>query len=569
MNKYRFTGHRKINNFIEFSLWAPVRRKVELHIYQPFDKIIPMKKDSQGYFTAKVECCETPFKYKYRINGRHEFPDPASFYQPDGVHECSQTYLNSEFNWQDSNFNNHRLEDYIIYELHVGTFTDDGTFFKAAEKISYLKELGINTVEIMPVAQFPGERNWGYDGVYPFAVQNSYGGPDGLKYFVNECHKNNIAVILDVVYNHLGPEGNYFSNFSWYFTSKYHTPWGDAINFDDKYSDGVRNFFINNALYFLENFHIDALRLDAIHSIYDLSANHFLKELNSECKKLSSKLEKPLYLIAESDLNDTKIIDYTDKGGYGIDSQWLDDFHHAVWAYMTGETQGYYSDFGNIEQIFQSISYGFVYRGNYSKFRKRCFGNDSSEFDGKNFVSFIQNHDQVGNRMAGDRISHNIEIHKLKLISAFYILSPYIPMIFMGEEYGEKNCFNYFVDHGDKNLLRAVSEGRKKEFREFYKKAEFKDPACKKTFESSKLNFDLIEKPFHKEIFCHYKKIIDLRKKYISYIMTGRKNINVILENNILTLKYTLDKKKLVLKFNFSGNNTIMPGWSYTLKLEE
>lgn len=355
----------------EFVVWAPFAKVLELKTLSPQQKIIPMERDEEGYWIADVKNIPPETKYLYVIDEEKERPDPASFFQPEGVHVPSQVIDHNSFMWKDVFWSGINLRNMVIYELHIGTFTPEGTFDAVIKRLDELTDLGINAIEIMPVAQFPGERNWGYDGAYPFAVQNSYGGPDGLKRLINECHKRGVTVILDVVYNHLGPEGNFLRDFGPYFTDKYKTPWGDAINFDDAFSDGVRNFFIENNLYRFKNYHIDALRLDAIHAIYDMSARHILEELSERVMELSQIRGRKFYLIAESDLNDSRIIRPLELGGYGIDAQWCDDFHHSVHCILTGERDGYYADFGKIEHLVKAMREGFVYSGQYSIFRKR------------------------------------------------------------------------------------------------------------------------------------------------------------------------------------------------------
>lgn len=349
------------NGICEFVVWAPFRKRMDLKPIFPEEKIIPMKKDSMGYWRTVMTNVPNGLRYYYRIDDERERPDPASHFQPEGVHGPSEIIDHTVFNWEDSTFKGIALSEMIIYEIHIGTFTPEGTFDAIIPRIPKFKELGINAIDIMPVAQFPGKRNWGYDGVYPFSVHNSYGVPEGLKRLVNECHKHDIAMILDVVYNHLGPEGNYLWDYGPYFTDKYKTSWGQAINFDDAYSNDVRNFFIENALHWFNNYHIDALRLDAIHGIYDRSAIPFLQELAERVEEFSDREKRKFYLIAESDLNDSRIIKPRSQGGLSLDAQWCDDFHHCLHTLLTGESDGYYVDFGKMEHLIKSIKEGFVY----------------------------------------------------------------------------------------------------------------------------------------------------------------------------------------------------------------
>ena len=497
----------------EFTVWAPIPDKVELKIRDTEERIIPMKKDKKGYWNVVATNVSNCTEYTYLLNGDNERPDPASFFQPHGVHQSSQVIDHRKFHWRDDKWTGISLKEMIIYEVHIGTFTNEGTFEAIVPRLKNLKELGINAIEIMPVAQFPGERNWGYDGVFPFAVQNSYGSPDSLKKLVNECHRLGIAVILDVVYNHLGPEGNYLRDFGPYFTDKYKTPWGEALNFDDEYSDEVRNYFIENALYWFHNFHIDALRLDAIHAIYDMSARPFLQELSERVEKFSVDHLKKFHLIAESDLNNSRVIRPREVDGFGLDAQWSDDFHHSVHALLTAEKEGYYLDFGETKHLEKSLKNGLVYTGEYSKYRKRRHGNSFNNQLAHQFVVAIQNHDQVGNRMLGERLSHLISFEGLKLAAGILLLSPYIPLIFMGEEFGESAPFLYFVSHGDPDLIHAVREGRKSEFKSFHWKGEPPDPQSVDTFFHSKINWDSQKKGKHKILRDFYKKLIQLRKE--------------------------------------------------------
>lgn len=481
-----------------FTVWAPLLEKVAVEIVSTPDgdraqqlasRKLAMSKDERGYWHAIAPDLPPGTRYKYQLNDADAWPDPASGYQPEGVHGPSEVVDHSAFDWQDDSWQGIPLNTYIIYELHVGTFTNEGTFEGAIARLPDLVELGITAIEIMPVAQFPGDRNWGYDGVYPFAVQNSYGGPEGLKQFVDACHQYGLAVIMDVVYNHFGPEGNYTGKFGPYTTGRYRTPWGDAINFDDAYSDGVRHYFIENALSWLRDYHIDALRLDAVHAIYDFGAKHFLLALSDAVKQLSDERGQPLYLIAESDLNDPRLIRPTSQGGYQLDSQWSDDFHHALHTRLTGETIGYYSDFKSLETLAAAIRDRFVYAGQYSPFRRRDHGGPALDLPSDRFVICSQNHDQVGNRMMGDRFSTLISFEAQKLAAATTLLLPYIPLLFMGEEYGENAPFLYFVSHGDQNLIEAVRAGRKEEFRAFHSQGSPPDPASPDTLKASTLSW--------------------------------------------------------------------------------
>ena len=420
------------------------------------------------------------------------------------------------------------LAEYIIYELHVGTFSPQGTFDGAISGLDYLCELGITAVELMPVAQFPGERNWGYDGTYPFAPQNSYGGPDGLKRLVDACHCRGLAVVLDVVYNHLGPEGNYLHSFGPYFTDRYRTPWGEAVNFDGPDSDPVRHYFIANALYWLTEYHIDALRLDAVHGIYDFSARHFLRELAETVHRQGEALGRQVHVIAESDLNDVRLINPPESGGYGLDAQWNDDFHHALWALLTGERAGYYGDFGRFSDLVKAFREGFVYSGGYSAYRRRRHGSSSAEVPASRLVVFSQNHDQVGNRLRGERSGEQLTLQQLKLAAATVLLSPYLPLLFMGEEYGESAPFPYFVSHGDAELVEAVRRGRLAEFAGFAHQGSPPDPQAEATFLSAKVDQQQRRRGDQRVLFDFYRDLIRLRRAWAPLFRPGRKNMRIV-----------------------------------------
>jgi maltooligosyltrehalose trehalohydrolase len=470
----------------EFRVWAPHAASVDLHVLAPRERLVPMKREDSGYFSV-VENVLSGARYCYRLNGGVERADPASRFQPEGVDGPSEVVSNA-FPWTDGGWAGIPLDRYILYELHIGTFSSEGTFAGIVPYLDELKRLGITAVELMPVAQFSGGRNWGYDGVFPFAVQNTYGGPRGLRELVDACHAKGLAVVLDVVYNHLGPEGNYFRDFGPYFTDCYHTPWGEAINFDGAGSDEVRAYFIANALDWVTDFHFDALRLDAIHAIVDTSAQPFLQELTEAVHRRAAKLNRRIYVIAESGLNDSRIIQPPELGGYGLDAEWDDDFHHALHVLLTGERGGYYEDFGRLRDLETAFAAGHVYDGRYSLYRRRRFGNPSSGLPPSKFVVCAQNHDQAGNRRLGDRLSRLVSFESLKLAAAAVLLSPYVPLLFMGEEYGETAPFAYFVSHSDEGLIKAVREGRRREFASFGWTGDVPDPASERTFLDSKLN---------------------------------------------------------------------------------
>jgi len=540
---------------IGFRVWAPKVRKLSVRlISQSGTRDLSMERDEGGYFSVTTDDAAPGDLYFYVLENDTERPDPASRFQPRGVHGPSQVIDPAEFQWADDRWKGLSLKDYIFYELHVGAFTEEGTFESVIPCLDYLKGLGITAIELMPVAQFPGTRNWGYDGVHPFAPQNSYGGVHGLKQLVNECHKKGIAVILDVVYNHLGPEGNYLNSFGYYFTDKYRTPWGEAINFDGPYSDNVRRFFIDNALYWITEYHIDALRIDAIHGIFDFSARHFLEELGEAVHREAEMLGRKIYVIPESDLNDVRVINPWEIGGYGLDAQWNDDFHHALHTLLTGEEKGYYRDFGKISHLEKAFREGFVYSGQYSEFRKRRHGSSSKERPADQFIVFSQNHDQVGNRMAGDRLSQTASFEKLKLAAGVVLLSPYIPLLFMGEEYGETAPFQYFVSHSDEGLIDAVRKGRREEFASFNWEGDVPDPQDETTFLISKINRGLHMQGGHNTLFRFYQKLIKSRKEISPLKHFSKENLEVtgIEKERILLARRWFGSEKIFCLYNFS-----------------
>ncbi|RZM25230.1 MAG: malto-oligosyltrehalose trehalohydrolase [Pedobacter sp.] len=494
-------------------VWAPLSKQVYI-IQEESAKEIPLNKEDYGYWSLKTNEIKPGDNYLLKIDEDKQLPDPASLAQPMGVHEASQAIDLSAFSWKDAGWNNHDLEDYLIYELHTGTFNSSNNFKGIIDKLDHLKEMGITAIEIMPVAQFPGNRNWGYDGVYPFAVQFSYGGADGLMELVDACHQKGIAVILDVVYNHFGPEGNYFGEFGPYFTDKYNTPWGKAINFDDAWCDAVRHYFIENVLMWFRDFHIDALRLDAVHAIKDFSPVHILKEIKQYTDLLMKETGRRHYLIAELDLNDTRYINPLEKDGYGIDSQWIDEFHHALYVSSGGKKEGYYTDFEGVTHLAKAYNDAYVYDGQYSPHRFKTFGVKATEHPGQQFIAFSQNHDQVGNRMLGERAGDLFSVDMQKLRAAAVLVSPFIPMLFMGEEYAESNPFQYFVSHTDPELAEAVRKGRKAEFEAFHLEGEAPDPMAAETFNNSQLQWDLLGEKEHQMMLNYYKMLIQLRKEH-------------------------------------------------------
>lgn len=508
-----------------FLVWAPNAHDVSIQLTTPERREALLIAEDRGYFSAEVENVEPGARYFVALDGQ-QYPDPVSRSQPEGVHGPSEI-VDDSFDWTDNAWTGLPLDAYVVYELHVGTFTPEGTFDAVIPHLDPLAELGVTAVETMPVAQFPGARNWGYDGVDLFAVQNSYGGPDGLKRLVNACHERNLAVILDVVYNHLGPEGNYLARFGPYFTDEYHTPWGAAINFDGAHSDEVRAFFFENARHWFEDFHVDALRLDAIHAIHDRSAYPFLRELADRKNVIQSRLNRDIYLMPESDLNDPRVVTPPELGGFGHDAQWSDDFHHAVHALLTGENGGYYADFGAVRHAAAAYENAYCYTGEYSVYRKRRHGANTAHLPASSFVVFSQNHDQVGNRAFGDRLNTTVGFEALKVGAAAVILSPYIPLLFMGQEYGETAPFLFFTDHGDAELRDAVRRGRMEEFAAFDWQDTPPDPNDEQTFQAAKLNHALKTESPHREILAFTKRMLALRREEAPLAVLSNKHMQV------------------------------------------
>jgi len=553
-----------MNNDAEVLVWAPLADAIELRLSNS-DTKIPLEKKAYGYWETHTDKIKIDDTYFFTVNNIPQLPDPASLVQPDGVHGGSQAIDIKNFEWTDYQWNNIPLEEYIFYEIHTGTFSPQGTFEGIEQRLDHLRELGINAIEIMPIAQFPGSRNWGYDGVYPFAVQNSYGGAKALQQLVNACHKKDVAVVLDVVYNHLGPEGNYLSQFAPYFTDKYKTPWGSAVNFDDAWCDGVRRYFIENALMWFRDFRIDALRLDAVHAIKDFSPVHILQEIKQYVDELTKATGRNHYLIVESDLNDPRFINPLEENGYGMDAQWIDEFHHALRVTAGGETTGYYSDFNSIRHLAKSYKDAYVYDGQFSAHRKKTFGIKSEKNPGKQFIVFSQNHDQVGNRMLGERTSQLVSFEMQKLLAAAVVVSPYLPMFFMGEEWSEPHPFLYFVSHTDKQLAEAVREGRKKEFAAFHISGEAPDPTAEETFQQSKLQWDLLHQQPHETMLQYYKALIALRKQQPALRHLNRQQLSVDTneEQKILLLHRWYQDQHIISLMNFSKTQqlVLMPAY--------
>ena len=506
---------------VRFRIWAPLANGLAVQLNP--ERRFPMKRDGEDFEVLIPEAAPGDL-YSFVFEDGRMRCDPVSRSQPRGVHGPSQIEDPAAFTWTDQAWTGVPLEDHIFYELHTGTFTPEGTFNGVASKLDYLKSLGITAIELMPVAEFPGDRNWGYDGVDLYAPHSAYGGPDALKHLVNACHQAGLVVVLDVVYNHLGPEGNYLAEFGPFFTDHYRTPWGRAMNYDGPGSDGVRRFMIDNALYWLTEYHIDALRLDAIHGIFDLSALHIVAELRDRFHQQAAQLGRRAWVIAESDLNDVRVLNPRASGGFAIDAQWHDEFHHALYGYLTGKNQSYLSDFDQLSQIQKAITDGFVHDGGYSAFRGRRFGSSSRDLSGDRFVAFIQNHDQIANTSHGWRLSRLVSIEHYKLAASLLFCSPYLPLLFMGEEFADAAPFLYFTSHGDPEIAAATTTGRKREFEEFRREYPFHDPQACETFETSRITWNLLGHSSHSAVLHFYSELIALRKRW-PCLSNGRKDL--------------------------------------------
>jgi maltooligosyltrehalose trehalohydrolase len=514
---------------VQFRVWAPFPDRVELDLA---GDVRPMTPGDRGWWSIDVAGAGPGTEYGFRLDGEGPFPDPRSACQPDGVHGLSRVIDHDAYPWTDDDWRGAHLPSLVLYELHIGTFTSEGTFDSAIVRLDHLVELGVNAVEVMPVAEFPGERNWGYDGVDLYAPHTAYGGPDGFKRFVDACHHRGLAVVLDVVYNHLGPEGNHLGRFGPYFTDFYVTPWGTAVNFDRGGSDEVRRFVIDNAVMWLRDYHVDGLRLDAVHAIVDTGAVHILEELATEVEALSAALDRSLFLIAESDLNDPRVIRPRPLG-FGLDAQWSDDLHHALRTALTDERRGYYVDYRGLPDVAATLERGWPHARGWSEYRRRTHGRAFEDLPGWKLLGYAQNHDQVGNRATGDRLS----AAQLKVAAAIYLTSPFVPMVFMGEEWGATTPFQYFTSHTDPDLGRAVTEGRRREFEAFgFRSGDVPDPQDDETFERSKLDWSEREESPHAELLEWYRSLIALRRSTPELLDGRLDQVRAVVDGDTLTV---------------------------------
>ena len=547
----------------KFGVWAPKAQKMSLKWR---DQVLLMNgPNKRGWWTLEVPEAGCGDLYSFLLDDDPAlYPDPRSLRQREGVHGPSELYDHSLFEWSDRLWRGAPKTGSIIYELHIGTFSKEGTFDCAIEHLPYLADLGITHIEVMPVAAWAGTQGWGYDSVSLFATHEPYGGPDGLKRFVDACHSNGLSVILDVVYNHFGPVGNYTTKFGPYLTEDRKTPWGDAVNLDGEDSDEVRRFFVDNALMWLRDYHIDGLRFDAVHAFLDLSAVHFLEQLSIEVERLSATLAKEFYLIAESDLNDPRVVRSREANGYGMDSQWSDDFHHSLFTLLyqpkEGES-GYYSDFGSLGNLHKALKHAYVYDGQYSGYRKRRHGRPADGLSAHHFVHFDQNHDQVGNRGWGERLEHLVGLDAAKVALGLLLTAPYVPMLFMGEEWATSSPFLYFADHDDEQMRRLVAEGRQREFAAFGFDADVPNPEDEKTYHTSKLKWEEQGEGKHAEMLAWVKELIKLRRSHVSLNDGDMHHLLVSSDDQRRTIVLERDETRVLINFGKETNRfTLLEG---------
>lgn len=548
----RMIGAKYSNKTCEFTVWAPFHDEVSLILTEE-NETLQMKKQKTGYWTTKVEGIKPGTKYKYKLPKKTVKPDPASNWQPNGVFGDSAVVNHEAYRWKDDEWKNISFPDLVFYELHVGTFTEAGTFKAIEDRAKEIVETGINAIELMPVTQFSGSRNWGYDSVFPYAVHNTYGTPDNLRHLVDYCHFNGTAVFLDIIYNHIGPEGSCLQDFGPYFLKNRRTLWGSSINFDGPQCSEVRKYFFENALYWFRNYHIDGLRLDAVHSIIDRSPKHFLKELAENVSRYSTRNDRKSYLVAEANLNNPVIVRSRRKGGYGLDAQWLDDFHHILHVLLTGEKSSYYADFGGISDLVKSLREGYVYTGQFSQFRQANHGQPATGITPDKFIVFSQNHDHIGNRAFGERLVTLARLEAAKLAAAIVVLSPFIPLFFMGEEYGEDAPFLYFTNFSDQALAENVRKGRREEHKTNDSQGEIPDPQNQDTFEKSRINWRKRREDRGKKILEYYKTLLHLRKSLAPNLgQVVLPKFSTLSQGHILIMTFGKDKSAVAVA-NFSN----------------
>lgn len=539
-----------------FRVWAPAAKQVDVEIDETRTSLT---KAGQGWWETTVATAGPGTDYAYILDGQEPaVPDPRSEWQPNGVNGPSRLVAHAAFSWNDHGWQAPPFPSALVYELHIGTFTPEGALDAAITRLDYLRDVGVTHVELLPVAAFPGCNGWGYDGVDLFAVHQAYGGPEALKRFVNAAHGKGLAVLLDVVYNHFGPSGNYAGKFGPYFTSQHTTPWGDAVNFEDAGSHEVRRFFCDNALMWLRDYHIDGLRLDAVHAYVDRSAINFMEQLAGEVRALEAELGRQFTLIAESDLNDPRLVTAPEAGGYGLDAAWSDDFHHALVTVLTGDRQGYYADFGRLEDLAKSLEHIFVYDGHYSPYRDRIHGRPATGLSGWKFLGYSQDHDQVGNRAQGERLSHIVSEGRAKIAAALVMTAPFVPMLFQGEEFACSAPFQYFTDHEDTELGRLVSEGRKREFAAFgWDPEDIPDPQAAETFQRSKLDWAQLDQEPHRSMLDWYRSLIRLRHATPALTDGRMEGVNVRFDESAKWL--SMQRGPILVVANLGEANYMLP----------
>ncbi|RMH56662.1 MAG: malto-oligosyltrehalose trehalohydrolase [Candidatus Hydrogenedentota bacterium] len=554
-------GAVRVGEGTRFQIWAPSFSSVSLVPALKQRSPIPLEPLGDGWHGVTLSGVEEGFRYKFLGDEKILLPDPASRFQPEGVEGDSEVVAPENFSWTDGEWSGRPLEEYVFYEVHTGLFSPSGRFEGIIEALPSLADIGVTAVEVMPIAAFPGERNWGYDGVFPYAVQASYGGPRGFAALADACHAHGLCLVLDVVYNHLGPMGNVLPLCAPYFTDRYRTPWGHAINFDGPGSDAVRAYFIENALMWLRDYHVDALRLDAVHAIFDRSAYPFLEELAERFHSEADRLGRKAYLIAESDRNDPRVIRPSSKGGYGLDAQWNDDFHHSLRTYLTGDRSGYFQDFGSLQELAQALSEGYVFTGQYSRYRGRRHGRSPGDCSGKRFVIFTQNHDQVANASGGRREVELLEPALLRCSTVILLTAPYLPMLFMGQEYGERAPFHYFVDYPDAALLERIRIGRAREYAGLFREAP-PDPSDPETFALCRLDRSASLRPpgaHHRNLV---RDLLRLRRRIPVLASCDRRRCTVIGDEDeswCLVLLGDRETGFAVTAANFSEKEGILP----------
>ncbi len=537
----------------EFIVWAPNAGNVKLTL-EDGKKLIDMTSIDDGYWTTHVEGVKLDAEYMFFLDTKPPKPDPASQYQPKGVFGPSKVVNHESFVWKDTTWHGLEFKDLVFYEVHVGTFTSEGTFKAMQNRIAELSDFGITALELMPITQFSGSRGWGYDGVFPFAVQNSYGTPDDLKLLVDECHTRGVAVFLDFVYNHIGPEGNILNDYAPYFTNERMTTWGPTINLSGPNSHGVQNFFLENTLHWFRDYHIDGVRLDAILWIADNRRKHFLAELNQAVATFAKEAKRKIYMVAETGYNEPTVLAPVDEGGYGFDAQWLDDFQHSLFTQLTNEKASYYKDFTEPEHLADTFTDAYVYVKKPPEFRRRRPEESFRHIPACKFVVFSQNHDQIGNRLLGDRLTTISGVEASKVAAGLVLLSPYVPLLFMGEEYGETAPFLFFTDYQGRELADAIREGRKKEFADFHWNGEVPDPQSLDSFYKSKINWENRSQKQTGKILAYYKTLLTLRKKLPILQIGNDRNIkSVTTHGKMLLIEKQKNNQKAFIIANLSN----------------